>query len=174
MEAGTYEEFPQWMVATTLLVSLATYILGALILLRFGAILVIVYAAFILALEYRVLSRSCVSCYYFERFCCFGRGKLAGHLFRKGDPTTFCRREIKWTDILPDFLVSLVPMLLGILLLVLGLDVLLLAEVIALAILAFPIQGVIRGSWSCRFCRQRELGCPAEKLFQRNRKKEAG
>ena len=166
METGTYEQFPGWMVATTALVSLATYLLGALILLRLGVVLVLIYACCILAMEYRVLSRSCVGCYYYDRFCCFGRGKLAALLVRKGNPEAFCRKEVRWTDILPSFLVSLVPIALGLLLpLFTGFDAILLGEIAALVLLAFPVQGFIRGRWSCRFCRQRELGCPAERLF---------
>lgn len=171
--AGGLENFPRWMVATTLLVSLAVYLLGAFILLQIGAIFVVIYAACILALEYRLLRHSCVNCYYYDRLCCFGKGKLAAVFFRKGDPGTFCKREIRWTDILPDFLIPLVPLLLGISLLVIRFDTLLLAAVVALAVLAFPAQGFIRGTWSCRFCRQRQLGCPAERLFARKGREES-
>jgi hypothetical protein len=163
--AGTCEQFPRWMVASTLLIQAAVYILGGYILLQVSAALVAIYAACILALEYRLLRHSCVNCYYYGRLCCFGRGRLAGAFFGRGDPEAFLRKEIRWVDILPDFLVSLVPLILGILLLVLSFDAVLLVAVVALALLAFPAQGFIRGNWSCRFCRQREMGCPAERLF---------
>jgi hypothetical protein len=165
MEAGTYEDFPRWMVASTLFVQAAIYLLGAYIVLRVGTLLLVIYIASVLALEYRVLRHSCVNCFYHGRLCCFGRGKLCAAFFGKGDPEAFSRREIRWTDILPDFLVSLIPLLLGILLLVSRFDAILLGVILALGILAFPVQGLIRGTWSCRFCRQREFGCPAEKLF---------
>ena len=163
--AGTCEQFPRWMVAVTVLIQLAIYLLGAYILLQVSAALVVIYAACILALEYRVLRHSCVNCYYFGRLCCFGRGRLAAVFLGKGDPEAFVKKEIRSVDIIPDFLVSLVPLILGILLLILSFDPVLLVAVVSLAVLAFPVQGLIRGNWSCRFCRQRELGCPAERLF---------
>lgn len=166
--AGTFEEFPWWMVASTAIVQLAIYLLGAYILLRIGPVFVVIYAASILMLEYRVLRHSCVNCYYYGGLCCFGRGKLCSAVLPKGDPAEFLKKAIRWTDILPDFLIALVPLILGIILLILRFDLFLLAAVVALALLAFPVQGFIRGNWSCRFCRQRELGCPAEQLFRKN------
>lgn len=172
MGDGTYENFPPWMVASTLLVQLAVYALGAYILLRIGMVFLVIYVACILALEYRLLRHHCVDCYYYGRSCCFGKGMLCALFFRKGTPGNFSGKEIGWTGILPDFLVALVPILLGIVLLVLRFDSFLLGAVVLLAILAFPGTGLIRSRWSCRFCRQRERGCPAEQLF--NRKKGEG
>lgn len=165
MAAGALENFPRWMVASTLLVQLAVYALGGFIILRLGAVFLAIYLAFILILEYRLVRHHCVNCYYYDRLCCFGRGKICAVFFGKGDPKKFPERKIGWADILPDFLVSLIPLLIGIILLILRFDIILLTVMIALAVLAFPVQGFIRGRWSCRFCRQRELGCPAERLF---------
>ena len=43
--------------------------------------------------------------------------------------------------------------------------------VAVLLILGFPGTAFVRGQLACRFCRQRELGCPAEQLFDRGRAK---
>jgi len=167
MKDGSFENFPLWMVASTLLVQVAIYVLGAYIVLQFGLLFLVVYIACVLALEYRVLRHSCVNCYYYGRLCCFGRGRPCAVFLGRGDPKAFLRKEIRWVDILPEFLISLIPLVLGIILLVTSFHIALLLAVVALGILAFPVQGFIRGTWSCRFCRQRELGCPAEKLFAR-------
>jgi len=169
MEDGTYDDFPRWMVASALLVQLAIYALGSYILLRIGIVFLVIYVACILALEYRLLRHHCVDCYYYGRRCCFGKGRLCALFFRKGNPEHFSGKEIGWTDILPDFLVALVPIVLGIILLVLSFDPFLLAAVVLLAILAFPGSGFIRSRWACRYCRQREKGCPAERLFDRKK-----
>ncbi|MFC1905310.1 hypothetical protein ACFLXL_00695 [Chloroflexota bacterium] len=42
---------------------------------------------------------------------------------------------------------------------------LLLSIVLALLLLTFIVNGFIRGSLACKYCRQREIGCPAEQLF---------
>jgi hypothetical protein len=173
MANSTFENYPLRMVAPTVLVQLAIYVLGGILVLRFGAAFPAVYAACILGLEYRVLQNSCRSCSYYGKTCCFGRGRLCTLVLGKGDPEKFAEREIGWTDVLPDFLVSTVPLLAGIILLVIRFDALLLAEVMALALLAFPATGFIRKAWACRFCRQREAGCPAEQLFARRKAGEA-
>jgi hypothetical protein len=172
MKAGTHENFPRWMVAFTLLIQVAVYTLGAYIVLKFGLVFLVIYGACILALEYRLLRHSCVDCYYYGRMCCFGKGRLCALFFGKGDQNKFPGKKIGWRDIIPDFLISLVPLLLGIILLVLRFDAVLFAVVVTLAVLAFPGSGFIRGTWACRYCRQREMGCPAEQLFSRNRRED--
>ena len=167
MQDGPRENFPLRMVVPTLLAQLAVYVLGGFVILRFGPVFLAIYIACILGLEYRLLRHSCVDCYYYGRTCCFGRGRLCALILGKGDPKRFPERKIGWVRILPDFLISIVPLLAGIILLALRFDILLFAVVAALAILAFPANGFIRGAWACRYCRQREAGCPAEHLFSR-------
>jgi hypothetical protein len=167
MKDGNHENFPRGMVISTLMVQAAIYILGGYIVLQFGPVPLAIYGACILGLEYRVLRHSCMNCYYYGRTCCFGRGRFCALFFPKGDPKKFLERKIGWVDILPDFLISVVPLLLGILI-ILRFDAVLLAVIVALGILAFPGTGFIRSRWACRYCRQRELGCPAERLFKRN------
>ena len=169
MAEATYEEYPLWMVVSSLFVQLAIYVLGAYIVLQVGAALLVIYLACVLVLEYRVLRRSCVDCFYYGKSCCFGKGRLCALLFGKGNPEKFPKKEISWTDILPGFLIALVPIAVGIILLVFRFSLLLLAAVAALALLAFPGTGFIRGRWACRYCRQRVAGCPAERLFNRQK-----
>jgi hypothetical protein len=173
MADSTFGNYPLRMVVPSILVQLAVYVLGGVIILRFGAVFLAVYVVYILVLEYRVLRQSCVDCSYYGRTCCFGRGRLCALIFDKGNPEKFPGRKIGWADILPDFLVSIIPLLAGILLLVISFDALLLAVVILLAILAFPVTGLIRRRWACLYCRQREAGCPAEQLFGRKETGEA-
>ena len=68
---------------------------------------------------------------------------------------------------LPDFAVSLIPLMAGIVLLVIDFSLLLLALVIILGVLAFGGNAIVRGSFACKFCKQREIGCPADKLFNK-------
>jgi len=61
------------------------------------------------------------------------------------------------------------PLIGGILLLIRGFTwrlALLLAVYLALNLAG---NAVIRGSFACKFCRQRKLGCPAEKLFSKGK-----
>lgn len=146
-------------------VSLAIYGLGFFIISQVGWIAVILFLAFILTLEYKVVSKHCIDCYYFGRICGFGRGKLSSLLFKKGDPSKFCDRKMSWKDMIPDLLVSLVPLVTAIILMIIKFNILLLASVLLLIAFATVGNGFIRGSLTCKYCGQRELGCPAEKLF---------
>jgi hypothetical protein len=47
-------------------------------------------------------------------------------------------------------------------------DWLILAAVILLMLLSTAGNGFIRGNLTCRYCGQKELGCPAYKLFNKD------
>jgi hypothetical protein len=87
--------------------------------------------------------------------------------FKPGDPSKFCAKQTTWKDMLPDLLISLAPLLIAIVLMIIEFDLLLLFA--ALIILASTTlgNGYIRGTLTCKYCKQRELGCPAEKLFNK-------
>ncbi|MFH0859796.1 MAG: hypothetical protein V1921_01210 [Candidatus Altiarchaeota archaeon] len=166
----TYENFPVWMVLVTNAVALSVYALGAAILYGFGTGIVVLYLLYCLWVETRVMRMSCACCYYYGKTCGSGKGRLCALLFKKSDPKRFLEKDITFKDLLPDFMVSLLPLVGGLTLLAAGFTWSILALMTALALLAFPGSAVMRGRIMCKYCRQREIGCPAQKLFQ---KKEA-
>ena len=78
--------------------------------------------------------------------------------------------KLTWKDIVPDFLAFMVPVLAGILLLILEFTWTVLILTIALFLLGFLGNALVRGQLACRYCRQREIGCPAEQLFNKTKK----
>ncbi|MDD1657271.1 MAG: hypothetical protein LUQ41_02290 [Methanomicrobiales archaeon] len=160
-----HDPYPLSAVIVSNAVSISTYAIGAYLMFRAGIFWMFLYVAFVVALEIRLLKYHCVDCTYYGKVCAFGKGKISAFFFPRGDPGRFCGRKITWIDILPDFLVSLVPMGAGILLLTWRFDWVILILVIILFLLGFVGNGLVRGLIACRFCRQRELGCPAEQLF---------
>ncbi|MGC9363291.1 MAG: hypothetical protein ACP5FZ_01840 [Fidelibacterota bacterium] len=44
-----------------------------------------------------------------------------------------------------------------------------LAALIVIILLASTGNSFVRGSLICKYCRQRALGCPAEKLFEKKK-----
>lgn len=167
MSSGGYESFPLWIVFLSNFVSLSIYAVGACILAGFGFLFSILYLVYCVWIELMVLKRSCVNCYYYGRFCGLGRGRLCSLFFKKGDPKKFTDRKISWADLLPDFMVSLLPLVGGLILLVRDFSWLTLALLVVLVVLSFAGNAVVRGSFACKYCKQRELGCPAEKLFSK-------
>jgi hypothetical protein len=170
-----YENYPLWIILVSNLVKLSIYLLGtylmlqALIALKFGAMWLSLYLILIGWLEFRLLSGHCVNCYYYGKNCAFGSGKLCGMLFKKGTLSNFCKMQITWRDLIPDFLVAIVPMLAGIVMLIKQFDWVIFSCVFVLGLLSFMGNGFVRGSLACKYCKQRKLGCPAEKLFAKKK-----
>ncbi|NIA09503.1 MAG: hypothetical protein GWP10_07200 [Nitrospiraceae bacterium] len=163
----TYEKFPVWIVLLSNLVAISIYAIGAYILAGFGIIFAVLYLLYCLWIELKVLRGSCVDCYYYGKVCGFGKGRLCSTLFKKGDPQRFVEKEISWSSILPDFLVFIFPVIGGIILLVRGFSWLLVAMLAIVVVLYLGGNAVIRGTFACKYCKQREIGCPAEKLFRK-------
>ncbi len=167
-KANCYEKYPFWIVLISNLVSIAIYAIGAYIIYQLGSIWLALYLFYILLLEFNLIKNHCTSCYYYGKCCAFGRGKLSALLFKKGDTKKF-NHPMTWKSILPDFLVSLIPIVVGVILLIIHFDILILLSIILLIVLSSIGNGFVRGSLACKYCKQRQLGCPAEKLFKKNK-----
>ncbi len=162
----TYENFPVWIVLLSNLGSAIIYIAGIILMFRLGLIPAMVYLLLIMAFEYRLLSSHCINCYYFGKTCGFGKGVISSMLFKGGDPSKFCNNTMSWKDLIPDLLLSLIPVITGIILMIIEFDVILLLAVTAIITVTTVGNGFIRGKLTCKYCRQRESGCPAEKMFR--------
>jgi hypothetical protein len=165
----THENFPVWIVILSNLVSISIYISGFVITLQLGWIAAVLFLVFIVSFEYRLISKHCVNCYYWGKTCGFGKGRLSSFFFKKGDPTKFCDKKMSWKDMIPDLLISLIPLIIGIILMIFKFEFILLLAVIILILLTTIGNGFIRGKLTCRYCRQRELGCPADELFNKDK-----
>ena len=160
-----YECFPIWIVILSNFVGLSIYLIGAYVLAGFGLWMSGLYLLYCFGLELRLLKGHCVNCYYYGKICGFGKGKLCSWLFKQGEPRKFTETEILWTNMLPDFIVLLWPVLAGIILLVQNFTWLLIGLLALLVVLSLSGNAIVRGSLVCKYCRQKELGCPAARLF---------
>jgi hypothetical protein len=165
-----YENYPVWIMVVSNGLSFAIYLVGSLIVVRLGLPWLLVYLAFVLVLEFRLLNKGCINCYYYGKRCVFGKGKLSCLFFKRGQgPEQFAKREITWKEIVPDLLVAFMPIIIGIILLVIHFDWMLLLLIIMLFLLSSIGNGFVRGSLACKYCKQQEIGCPAAKLFDKKR-----
>ncbi len=167
MNNVTYDRFPARFVALCAGVTVAIYAIGAYLIAPSGIVFVGLYLLFCLYMELRVVTKSCRDCYYYGKLCAFGRGKLCALVLPKGSPGRFLEKKITWMSLVPDLLVSLIPLVVGIVYLVRGFSWPRLVLLVVLVVLAFPVTGFVRGSISCKFCKQRLIGCPAMRLFER-------
>jgi hypothetical protein len=166
---ATHENYPCWIVIVSNLLSLAIYVSGAFILYQFGIFWAAVYLLFIVFQNLMLLKNHCVDCYYYGKTCAFGKGRLSSLLFKKGDPSRFAKMTITKKDIIPDFLVFIAPAIAGIWILITGFNWIILTAVIVLFVAGFFGNAVVRGSLACKYCKQREAGCPAQKLFEKKK-----
>lgn len=163
----THDNFPFWIVILSNSVSILIYLSGFIITHSLSWIAAILYLVFILGLEFRLLSKHCVNCYYWGRNCGFGKGRLSSLFFERGDPSKFCEKSFTWKDMIPDLLVSLIPLLIAIALIIIKFNLILLFAATILIALTTIGNGFIRSNLTCKYCKQREIGCPAEQLFSK-------
>jgi Co/Zn/Cd efflux system component len=162
-----YEKYPFWIVVVSNLLSLAVYLLGAMILFRVSTVALAIHLLYVAWLVLRLIRGHCVDCYYFGKMCFCGRGKISCLFFKKGDPQKFARMQVTWKSLIADMLVSLVPILAGIVLLFREFDWLLLVMIFLLFLLSSAGNGFVRTTLACRSCKQREAGCPADRFFNK-------
>lgn len=170
--SGCYENYPFPTVILSLSATLALYASGLFVMLQAGLVWCLLYAAYFLALEIRLLRSSCRNCSYYGKSCAFGRGKICRLLFAEGNPQKFVEKNVTWANLLPDLLVSLIPILTGILIILLDFSWTLLAIILLMVILTTAGNGLIRGRLACKYCKQRETGCPAVEFFSAVKKTE--
>ncbi|MHC4435092.1 MAG: hypothetical protein ACYTBS_24925 [Planctomycetota bacterium] len=162
-----YESFPVSMVLVSVVVSISIYVVGACILAALAVWLCVLYVLYCVWLEFRIMKHSCVDCYYYGKLCGLGRGKLCSLVFSEGDPQRFINKEVSWADLVPDFMVAILPAIAAVILLIRDFTWSILGLLVLLLVLSFGANAVIRGSFACKYCKQRELGCPAERLFNK-------
>jgi len=162
-----FDNYPIWMVIISNLVSLSVYFIGGFLIYQIGFWWLALYILYILILESRLLSKHCVNCYYFGKTCAFGKGRLSALFFKRGEMAKFTKIKITWKDMLPDFLIPIIPMVVGVVTLIINFSWLILFLLILLFILGFLGNSFVRGQLACKYCKQREIGCPAQKLFEK-------
>jgi hypothetical protein len=167
----SYDNFPLWIPLLAIALSVIGYGVGAVILSGFGIIFSILYLFYCVGAELQVIIKSCKDCWYYGKVCGLGKGKVAPFFVKKGDPKMFADRDISWVHMIPDFLVLIIPLVGGVILLILEFSLLVLVLMITLFILFFGGTAFIRGAYACKYCRQKDIGCPAYAVFNKNKGK---
>jgi len=165
MPPESYEGYPARIVLLSNALAVSIYGIGVYVLAGVGLWLVVLYVLYCLWIESRILKKSCVNCHYYGKRCGLGKGRLCSLLLDRGVPDSLATKKVSWWDILPDFMVSILPLVAGIVQLARGWSWLLIALLAVLVLLSSVGNAVVRGRFLCRYCRQREIGCPAQKLF---------
>lgn len=164
---AVFEEYPFWIVLIINLVFFTSYAIGAYIFFLVGPVCVILYIAYIVFLEFRQYRESCVSCYYYGKMCAFGKGRIAARFFEVGDPNKFFEKELSPADMIPQFLVLILPLAAGIALLLRNFSWELFVLVLLPPAIWFLGNPIVYGKLACPHCKQGRACCPANEFFSK-------
>lgn len=162
-----FENYPSSIIATTILFQLAIYFIGGYIIFHFNLALFFLYLAYLVVLEITFYPKSCVYCYYYGKWCAFGKGKVAGWFFEKKESERFCEREASFIKMIPEMLVVLVPIILGIVVLIQNFSLVILVLIVLDIILLTYGNSYVRSKLTCPHCKQGEICCPARAMFNK-------
>lgn len=167
-----YEQYPLWMVLVVNIFQLAVYAAGAYILFELSMITGTLYVLYLLMLEVNVYREGCRYCCYYGKLCAFGKGKVAVMFFRRGNPKKFCERKLSFKDIIPQLLVVLIPVIVGIALIISrGFDWIILMAILYPLFSWLCLNPIIYGKLACAHCKQGSICCPALEFFMKKGKK---
>ena len=152
-----YENFPILTIIFRNALNIAIFLLGAVILAGFGEWVSIVYLAYCTVMMIWVMRFRCKYCYYFDKLCVAGFGKIAPLFFKKGNDEDF-PKYIKYVYQL--FLTYLAPLIGGIILLIIQFSLVRLVLVLCLTLIAFVFSERFMRHFGCVYCKQQE-DCPA-------------
>lgn len=171
MKPKIYDNYPLSIVSTIGLLFLVFYLAGAYIMFRLHVIAGALYILYILLMEYFVYKEACPHCFYYGKRCAFGRGVIAGIIHKKGDPKKFCEKEMRFKDFVPQIILLLVPIVVGIALLVSrGYHLLTLIALLYPVFNWFALNPIIYGKLACPHCKQGSMCCPALEFFGKKKK----
>lgn len=162
-----YDNYPLWIIVITNMHSMFIYGIGTYIISRISWLVAMLYIAYLFVLEFRLLKRHCTNCYYYNKRCAFGKGRLSALLFARGVRSDFCKDTFSWKQMIPDLMVPVIPLTAGIVMLILKPDTFLIVSLLLLLVLSTTGSGIVRKELSCKYCHQKDLGCPAWELFNK-------
>jgi len=165
-----YDKYPLWIVLIYNIAMLLVYLSGTYILFTLHWITGSLYLIFLLLLELSVYREGCKYCFYYGKRCVAGKGLIAPLFVKKGNPKKFCEREIKFKDFIPQLLVVIIPLIVGIALLISrGFNLLILIALLYPIFNWFVINPIIYGKLACPHCKQGSICCPALKFFSKKK-----
>ena len=165
-----YDNYPLWVIVVANVLILAVYVSGGYIMFKPSLITGILYLVYVVLLEGYYLKEGCINCCYFNKLCAFGKGVVTSKIFKKGSPEKFCQRELGFKDFIPQLLIVLIPLIVGVALLISrGFDILILIALIYPVLSWFAVNPIVYGKLACPHCKQGSICCPALKFFTKKK-----
>lgn len=86
-------------------------------------------------------------------------------LFKRDDPKRFCEKQVTWKNLMPQILVTLIPVAAGIYLLIQSFSWTILILTLTPVLIWFFGNPIIFGKLVCPHCKQGRICCPANEFF---------
>lgn len=169
-EPQVFENYPFSTILITNGLTLLIWIVAVYLVWQLGMFWGVLFAVYLLALEFFIYKHGCSCCCYYGKRCAFGRGKIASFLVKIDDPQKFCQRKVTWLNLLPVVLGSLIPVIVGVVLLIRSFSWPILILTLIPVINWFFINPLVYGKLICLYCKQGRLCCPANDFFAKIKK----
>jgi len=171
MKSKIHKKYPAHTIIIANILLLLVYLAGAYILFKLSVVTGILYVIFLIFIEFSIYREGCRYCYYYDGWCAFGKGKIAKIFFKKGNPKKFCEKQFSWKEFIPQILLVLIPIIVGIALLISrGFHVLTLIAVLYPVFNWFLVNPILYGKIACPHCKQGSICCPALEFFSKKKK----
>jgi hypothetical protein len=163
-----YDSFPRATVIYNLLTLGGAMAVGVIVLAQLGLWVAAGYLVLLALTGYGMLALICARCYYYDRRCATGVGKVVALFFRKSQEEEFGQTASQKAVMVVLAIVLLLPLVGGVVSLVVGYSMLRL--VLLVALLALLVAGLApHPRLVCSHCRLAEKGCcPIGKLVLGN------
>jgi len=153
------EEYPKTSAVTGNFFMILWIALGAVACWFLYPLVAWIYLAFAIIMVFVVLRKMvCTNCYYYDKWCCIGWGKLSALFFKKGEIENFPKSIGIKIAPLTYGLLTLIPLVLIIISIIKEFTVLKLVVLFLLLIISF-YSGAINRKKTCAVCKMR-LICP--------------
>jgi hypothetical protein len=163
-----YESFPRTTVIYNLFTLGGAMVVGVIVLAQLGVWFAVGYLVLLALTGYGVLALICTRCYYYDRRCGTGIGKIVARFFKKGQEEEYGQTASQKAVMLLLVIVLLLPLMGGIASLVVSYSTLRLA--LPVVLLALLVAGLApHPRLVCSHCKLAERGrCPIGRLMVRN------
>jgi len=153
-----YESFPRTTVLYNLLTLGGAIVVGVIVLAHLGVWVAIGYLVLLALTGYGMLASVCTRCYYYDRRCATGVGKVVASFFEKGQEEEFGQTASQRAVMLLLAIVLLLPLVGGIISLGVGYSALRLVLLVAWG--ALLVAGLApHPRLVCSHCKLAEKGC---------------
>jgi hypothetical protein len=165
MKMECCESFPKTTVIYNLLTLGGAMVIGVIVLVQLGVWVGVGYLVLLALAGYGMLALVCARCYYYDRRCATGVGKVVAFFFKKVQEEEFGQTASQKGITLLLAVVLLLPLVGGVVSLVVGFSTLHLMLLVASLVAGLaPHPGLV-----CSHCKLAEQGCcPIGKLLVRN------